>query len=742
MTTAHPLSWYVSPAGNDVWSGRLAAPNATRTDGPFRTLEKAAEMVGPGSICWLRQGTYRETLKPIRSGVAGQPIVFRNYPNETAVISGADCLTGWDSVDGRIFTAPMAWDLLDQNQLFANGGMLTEARWPKNNGTLLQPVRATAQTGTASTLTDPTLPGTDGAWTGALLWCAGGDRWICWSEPVTGYDAATQTLSFTMTKPKPEHWYIVRDGSPYVLMGVRAALDAEGEWWYDRASARMLLIPPGGIDLTTGVIEAKRRQHCINLAGLSHIQVIGLGFRAGGVFTDNQTSNILLAMCTGEYVAHSFQRDISQEAGVLIRGQDNEVNSCELSGSSTSILSVTGRGHRIINCYIHDGNYAAKWTGAVALAGRKILFSHNTVRDSGRDLVSIHGLMESLIQFNDLSHAGWLTSDLGMLYGHSTDFMNTVIRYNRVHDNCAKGFATGIYFDHCSHNAIVHHNVITHVANDPIRINNPSYFNLVLNNSCYATGAIATFDHTHRNDLFGTRYINNIFNQPITLPEHVRQEHNQVCADPGYANPPAGDFTVKGGAGGLGAFAAGQPVWKAGHDFAAPPSVTWEVPDFAGMNLIHNSGFELGTLEGWRTIGPGEITLTVGNGWGNTINGGTTCENTGTSNYELCLGKGHCGVAQSVQGLSPNQPHIFSGWVRVSAPTESVRLGVRAPDGTETWSAPVTAIVWTRVLVDFMTGPGQLEVTVLVQKNSDGPGQAFADNLGLPLVKQRGSKHS
>ena len=307
MTTAHPLSWYVSPAGNDVWSGRLAAPNATRTDGPFRTLEKAAEMVGPGSICWLRQGTYRETLKPIRSGVAGQPIVFRNYPNETAVISGADCLTGWDSVDGRIFTAPMAWDLLDQNQLFANGGMLTEARWPKNNGALLQPVRATAQTGTASTLTDPTLPGTDGAWTGALLWCAGGDRWICWSEPVTGYDAATQTLSFTMTKPKPEHWYIVRDGSPYVLMGVRAALDAEGEWWYDRASARMLLIPPGGIDLTTGVIEAKRRQHCINLAGLSHIQVIGLGFRAGGVFTDNQTSNILLAMCTGEYVAHYHQ---------------------------------------------------------------------------------------------------------------------------------------------------------------------------------------------------------------------------------------------------------------------------------------------------------------------------------------------------------------------------------------------------------------------------------------------------
>ena len=733
MTTGHTRSWYVSPTGNDAWSGQLAAPNASLTDGPFQTLQQAAAMAEPGATCWLRQGTYRETLRPARSGTAGQPIVFQNYPNETAVISGADSLTGWKSVDGRIFAAPMAWDLRDQNQLFAGGAMLTEARWPKHSGALLQPVRATAQAGTAGSLTDPALPGPDGVWTGALLWCAGGDSWICWSEPVTGYDAATHTLSFTMKKE--EHWYIVRKGSPYVLMGVRAALEVEGEWWYDRANAQMLLIPPRGFDLTTGVVEAKRRPHCIDLAGVSHIQIIGLRFRAGGVRTDDDTTNIRLVECTGEYVAHSYQRDIAEAAGVQIRGQDNEVISCELSGSSTSILRVAGRGHRIINCFIHDGNYGAKWTGAVALSGRKILFSHNTVRNSGRDLISIHGLMESLIQFNDLSHAGWLTSDLGMLYGHTTDFMNTVIRYNRVHDNCAPGFAPGIYFDHCSHNAIVHHNVVTHVTNDPIRINNPSFFNLVFNNSCYATGAIGTFDHTHRGDLFGTRYVNNILNQPIALPDHVQQAPNLVCADPGYVDPTAGDFTLKEAGSDFGAFALGRPRWRAGHDFANPPIVSWEAPDFAGMNLIHNSGFELGTLEGWQTIGPGEVALTVGNDWGNPINGGTTCENTGTSNYELCLLNSRCGVAQTVRGLAPNQPYTFSGWVRAAVSTESVRLGVRGPDGKECWSAPVTAIAWTRVLVEFTTGPDQCAVTVIVQKNSDGTGPVYCDNFGLPQVK-------
>ncbi|HRR67609.1 MAG TPA: hypothetical protein P5063_08195, partial [Methanomassiliicoccales archaeon] len=38
---------FVSPQGNDRWSGRLAAPNRSRTDGPFATLERARDAVRP-----------------------------------------------------------------------------------------------------------------------------------------------------------------------------------------------------------------------------------------------------------------------------------------------------------------------------------------------------------------------------------------------------------------------------------------------------------------------------------------------------------------------------------------------------------------------------------------------------------------------------------------------------------------------------------------------------------------------
>ena len=37
--------FFVSPTGNDLWSGTLAVPNAGKTDGPFATLERAQKAV-------------------------------------------------------------------------------------------------------------------------------------------------------------------------------------------------------------------------------------------------------------------------------------------------------------------------------------------------------------------------------------------------------------------------------------------------------------------------------------------------------------------------------------------------------------------------------------------------------------------------------------------------------------------------------------------------------------------------
>jgi len=54
-------TYYVDNAnGTDNWSGTLAAPNESRTDGPFRTLSKAKSMMEGGAIktTTIREGTY------------------------------------------------------------------------------------------------------------------------------------------------------------------------------------------------------------------------------------------------------------------------------------------------------------------------------------------------------------------------------------------------------------------------------------------------------------------------------------------------------------------------------------------------------------------------------------------------------------------------------------------------------------------------------------------------------------
>jgi hypothetical protein len=426
---------YVAYHGDDTWSGTAPTPNAAGTDGPFASLARAVQDLGPGDTCVLRGGVYRETLRPARSGEPGRPMVFRAFPGETAVITATDVLSGWTADGEGIFAAPMAWSLEDQNQVFADGALLDEARWPhRGDGDRLHPQRAEATGGSPTTLSDPALAKVagDGSLEGALLWCAGGDRWICWSEQVEQYDPATQTLHFTMQSAS--HWYETRPGSRYVLMGLRSFLNAPGEWWYDAERQRLLLIPPAGCDLAKTTVEAKRRADCIDLRGRQHVTVDGIHFQAGGVKTDADTAGIRLAHCTGTWLGHSYQRDLGDAAGVVIQGRDNAVEGCELAWSSGSLLRVSGHGHRIVNNYIHHGNYGAKWSGAVSLRGCRILFSHNTVRHSGRDLVSVHSLMESLVQHNDLSDAGWLTCDLGMTYGHDTDFMNTLFRFNVVHD--------------------------------------------------------------------------------------------------------------------------------------------------------------------------------------------------------------------------------------------------------------------------------------------------------------------
>lgn len=71
---------YVSPSGNDANPGTEAQP--------LKTFTRADALATPGTTVYARGGVYNERLSPQRSGEPGALIVYRSYPDETAVIDG------------------------------------------------------------------------------------------------------------------------------------------------------------------------------------------------------------------------------------------------------------------------------------------------------------------------------------------------------------------------------------------------------------------------------------------------------------------------------------------------------------------------------------------------------------------------------------------------------------------------------------------------------------------------------
>lgn len=94
------VTFFVSPRGNDAWSGTLAVPNTAGTDGPFATLARARDAVrelkaqqpaGPVTVLVRGDKYYLDRtliLGPQDAGTRESPVTYRAYPGETPVLSG------------------------------------------------------------------------------------------------------------------------------------------------------------------------------------------------------------------------------------------------------------------------------------------------------------------------------------------------------------------------------------------------------------------------------------------------------------------------------------------------------------------------------------------------------------------------------------------------------------------------------------------------------------------------------
>jgi parallel beta-helix repeat protein len=146
MNPAHIL--YVSPAGDDRWSGMMADPLPRGDDGPFATLAAARDAIRAlraSPVCQpapitvrIRGGMYYlpETLRLGKDdgGTRDAPVTYESFPGETPILSGGIPVVGWLPWRDGILRAEMPGSRGGKwrsRQLFLEGQRLSRARWPK-----------------------------------------------------------------------------------------------------------------------------------------------------------------------------------------------------------------------------------------------------------------------------------------------------------------------------------------------------------------------------------------------------------------------------------------------------------------------------------------------------------------------------------------------------------------------------------------------------------------------------------
>lgn len=581
---------FVSPDGSN--------DNAGTQESPFASVQRCADAVQPGQRCVLRSGTYRETVTPPSSGSAEAPIIFTNYPGERPVISGADLVSDF-AAEGDQQKATVDWDLgIGNNQLFINGEMQPEARWPNLGGDISRPQKVNIvsaqennrQTYVVELESAPPVDVTGAKANLGLSNLPNGHVWLYDSATVDAADGNRITVS---SVDGADLYRPVDPDNDLFIWGKRELIDDEGEWYLD-ANSQSLYLAHG--DVQNAQIELKRRELAFDLSARQHIQVEGLDIFAATILSDKESSDLLFSDLNVLYPSHftlieGIVWTAGPSTGVVLYGARNTLQNSTVAYSAGNGVSLDGESHRLENNVIHDVNYVAVDAAAVSTRCNPCanysyghVIRNNTMFNAGRSIIVHRETGGLVIEYNHLYNGGLQTDDNGMTYTFQTDGDGTVIAYNVIHANLAEHDPIGIYLDNDSSNFSVHNNIVYGVG-QALKLNLPSYNNQIYNNTLLGSSySVTSWGPEHRpRELTGSVLRNNIIPNGLQfITEAGLTRSDNLESDPGFVNVEGGDFSLRegspatdagvtieglsfeGAAPDMGAIEFGEPSWAYG----------------------------------------------------------------------------------------------------------------------------------------------------------------------------------
>lgn len=277
-------AFFVATDGNDSWSGKLPAPNARKTDGPFATLTRARDAVrdlktagglkGPITVR-VRGGKYfldqTLVLTAEDSGTQDCPIGYTAYPGEKPILSGGRVVTGWKPYKGEILQVELPgakggkWKT---RQLFFNGKRMATARWPKSDPTNPRYTGWAFMEGptgingkTAFIYKSGTFPHRWAKPSEGEVNVFAGHGWCNTIIPIKAVDFDRRTITVTR-EPFPAErlpWSMTVAFQPnnrFFVQNILEHLTAPGEWCLDSEDGRVYFWPPEPLQGSAVVLPA------------------------------------------------------------------------------------------------------------------------------------------------------------------------------------------------------------------------------------------------------------------------------------------------------------------------------------------------------------------------------------------------------------------------------------------------------------------------------------------------------
>lgn len=495
--------YYVSPGGDDG--------NPGTRERPFRTVQHAAEVMTAGDTCFLREGVYRETVTLKRGGRRGQPVRFAAYPGEVATLSGTEPVQGkWKVYRGRIYQTKVGGSFV---QLFVDGAMMIEARWP--NATFAQRLDrsrwAYARKGSRyGLLRDPALAETGVDWTGALATLNVTHQFFTWTRFVTHHEAGSPVFTYPKDFDKGTEMRYAKRTRPweddrYYLSGKLQALDAPTEWFLDRKTKTLYLWTADGGSPEGHKVEAKVRDYAVRAENVDYLSFEGINFFAA-TFSLRSCNHCVVDNC--HLLFPTYTRELTELNAPPTRknsprtemvGDYNVFRNSSLAYTPLGGVSMAGRQNTAANNLIHD----VCWCGSlryVALAmgpGRDSsaapggVVRGNTVFNCGNAVISYRG-QPYQIAYNHVYNGGLACKDVALIYTGQPTCAGSVVHHNWVHGcRTETGGGLGIRGDDQTRRLTVHHNVVWDCGRDGIIVKGD--FNRVANNTVLFIGT-----RTHR----------------------------------------------------------------------------------------------------------------------------------------------------------------------------------------------------------------------------------------------------